>query len=61
MLNKPSTQNARNARDNDAIKRTITEYDDALEAYIPGESLLVARTNYIFIYVGLLVCVIPFH
>ena len=24
------------ARDNDAIKRAINEYDEALEAYIPG-------------------------
>lgn len=24
------------ARDNDAIKKAINEYDDALEAYIPG-------------------------
>ena len=29
-------QDARVARDNDAIKTAITEYDDALEAYIPG-------------------------
>lgn len=30
------TQDARIARDNDAIKRAINEYDEALEAYIPG-------------------------
>lgn len=29
-------QDARIARDNDAIKRAINEYDEALEAYIPG-------------------------
>lgn len=29
-------QDARMARDNDAIKKAITEYDDALEAYVPG-------------------------
>lgn len=29
-------QDARMARDNDAIKRAINEYDEALEAYIPG-------------------------
>lgn len=29
-------QDARIARDNEAIKRAITEYDEALEAYIPG-------------------------
>ena len=32
-------QDARMARDNDAIKRAITEYDEALEAYIPGGSM----------------------
>ena len=30
-------QDARIARDNEAIKRAINEYDEALEAYIPGE------------------------
>lgn len=29
-------QDARIARDNDSIKRAITDYDDALEAYVPG-------------------------
>lgn len=29
-------QDARHARDNEVIKRTINEYDAALEAYIPG-------------------------
>lgn len=29
-------QDARIARDNDSIKRAITEYDDALEGYVPG-------------------------
>mmetsp|Transcript_20723 Transcript_20723/g.45407 ORF Transcript_20723/g.45407 Transcript_20723/m.45407 type:complete len:659 (-) Transcript_20723:542-2518(-) len=29
-------QDARMARDNEAIKRAITEYDEALEGYIPG-------------------------
>ena len=29
-------QDARIARDNDSIKRAITEYDEALEAYVPG-------------------------
>eukprot|EP00232_Nephroselmis_pyriformis_P023531 CAMPEP_0182867166 /NCGR_PEP_ID=MMETSP0034_2-20130328/8574_1 /TAXON_ID=156128 /ORGANISM="Nephroselmis pyriformis, Strain CCMP717" /LENGTH=659 /DNA_ID=CAMNT_0024999505 /DNA_START=4 /DNA_END=1983 /DNA_ORIENTATION=- len=29
-------QDARIARDNDAIKKAITEYDEALEGYIPG-------------------------
>jgi tetratricopeptide repeat protein 30 len=29
-------QDARIARDNDAIKKAINEYDEALEAYIPG-------------------------
>ncbi|MEW5303639.1 MAG: hypothetical protein WDW36_006311 [Sanguina aurantia] len=29
-------QDARVARDNDAIKKAINEYDEALEAYIPG-------------------------
>jgi tetratricopeptide repeat protein 30 len=29
-------QDARIARDNEAIKRAITEYDEALEGYIPG-------------------------
>mmetsp|Transcript_22492 Transcript_22492/g.58656 ORF Transcript_22492/g.58656 Transcript_22492/m.58656 type:complete len:645 (+) Transcript_22492:284-2218(+) len=29
-------QDARTARDNEAIKKAITEYDEALEAYIPG-------------------------
>ena len=29
-------QDARLARDNDSIKIAITEYDDALEAYVPG-------------------------
>mmetsp|Transcript_23975 Transcript_23975/g.66602 ORF Transcript_23975/g.66602 Transcript_23975/m.66602 type:complete len:651 (-) Transcript_23975:113-2065(-) len=29
-------QDARTARDNEAIKKAITEYDEGLEAYIPG-------------------------
>jgi tetratricopeptide repeat protein 30 len=29
-------QDARIARDNDSIKRAITDYDDALEGYVPG-------------------------
>lgn len=31
-----SIQDARSQRDNEAMKKAITEYDDALEAYIPG-------------------------
>lgn len=30
-------QDARIARDNEMIKLAITEYDEALEAYIPGK------------------------
>lgn len=30
-------QSNRNGRDNEMIKRAIGEYDEALEAYIPGE------------------------
>ncbi len=37
-------QDARIARDNDAIKRAINEYDEALEAYIPGVQLYCSCT-----------------
>ena len=30
-------QTARNNRDQEAMKRAISEYDEALEAYIPGQ------------------------
>jgi hypothetical protein len=41
-------QSARNARQNDSIKRAIDEYDEALEAYIPGEACFDYRDRHCF-------------
>ncbi len=37
------TQAAQAKRDNDAMKRAIVQYDEALEAYMPGVPALAAH------------------